>query len=221
LALVLLHFSCTRFTTKGEMPMSVSSLPQVCQPAYCQAIESQQERSGDPLQIVKKTESTTQQDQVNISKGGRLLSNMPPLFNEEIEADGVISLDEMRDFFREKSAAFEEDVRNRLNAIGVDATQTLELTTDSQGKVRVLGDNPDKEKIEAMFADDPELANDFRQVSSTGSFIKACEAHVEFAADYANDPKAAVAKHWHLFSGMQDEYVLRLGEGEPSMVKKA
>jgi hypothetical protein len=218
---VLLHFSGTRFTIKGEMLMSVSSLPQVYQPAYCQAIQSQQERSGDPLQIVEKTESTTQEDQVSISRGGRLLSNMPPLFSEEIEADGVISLDEMRDFFREKSAAFESEVRRRLNAIGVDATQTLDLTTDRKGNVRVEGDNPDKEKIEAMFADDPELANDFREVSSTGSFIKACEEYVEFAADYAKDPKAAVAKHWHLFSGMKDEYVLRLGDGEPSMVKKA
>lgn len=201
--------------------MSVSSLPQAYPSACNQISWPRQERGSDPMQIVEKTESTNQQDQVNISKGGRLLSNMPPLFSEEIEADGVISLDEMRAFFREKSATFESEVRNRLNAIGVDATQTLELTTDKQGKVRVLGDNPDKEKIEAMFADDPELANDFRQISGTGSFIKACEAHVEFASDYANAPKAAVAKHWHLFSGVQDEYVLRLGDGEPSMVKKA
>lgn len=201
--------------------MSVASLPQAYLPAYCPNIQPQTGRNSDLLQIVEKTETASEQDQVSISSGGRLLSNLPPLFSEEIEADGVITVDEMRDFFREKSAAFESEVRRRLNAIGVDATQTLDLTTDSEGKVRVVGDNPDKEKIEAMFADNPELANDFRQVSSTGSFIKACEAHVAFAADYAKDPKAAVAKHWHLFSGLKDEYVLRLGDGEPSMVKKA
>lgn len=201
--------------------MSVQSLPQAYLPAYCQTIKPKQDQGGDGLQIVDKNETQTQKDQVSLSPGGRLLSNMPPLFSEEIEADGVITLDEMRGFFREKSADFQSELRNRLNAMGVDATKTLDLTSDREGKVRVVGDHPDKEKIEAMFAEDPELSNDFRQVSSTGSFIKACEAHVEFAADYAKDPKAAVAKHWHLFSGFKDEYVLRLGEGEPSMVKKA
>jgi hypothetical protein len=146
---------------------------------------------------------------------------LPPLFSEEIEVDGVITLDEMRGFFREKAADFQSEVRNRLNAMGVDATQTLDLSTDRQGNVRVANDHPDKERIEAMFADDPELSNDFRQISATGSLINAAEAHIEFAADYAKDPKAAVAKHWHLFSGFKDEYLLRLSGEDPAMVKKA
>ena len=201
--------------------MSISGLSQTYAAAYCQAIQFQQESSSDPLKIVEENQSQTQEDQVSISSGGRLLSNLPPLFSEEIEADGVISLDEMRNFFQEKAADFQSEVSERLTAMGIDATQTLDLTTDSEGNVVVANDHPDKEKIEAMFADDPELSNDFRQISSTGSLIKACEAHVEFAADYAEDPEAAVAKHWHLFSGLQQEYVLRLGEGEPSLVKKA
>ncbi len=201
--------------------MPVQSLPQAYLPAYCQTVKPKQDQGGDDLQIVDKNETQTQTDQVSLSPAGKLLSKLPPLFSEEIEADGVITLDEMRGFFREKSAAFQSEVRNRLNAAGLDATRTLELTSDREGKVRVAGDHPDKEKIEAMFADDPELSNDFRQISATGSLIKACEAHVEFAADYAKDPKAAVAKHWSLFSGIKDEYVLRLGEGEPAMEKRA
>ena len=201
--------------------MSVSGLPQTYPSAYSQIIQSKQNQDSDPLQIVEKNLSQNQQDEVNISSGGRLLNSLPSLFSEEIEADGAITLDEMRGFFREKAADFQSEVRNRLNAMGIDATQTLDLTTDSEGKVRVANDHPDKDKIEAMFAEDPELAGDFRQVSATGSLIKACEAHVEFAADYAKDPKAAVAKHWHLFSGLKDEYVLRLSGDDPAMVKKA
>ncbi len=201
--------------------MSVTGLPQAYLPSYCQTIQPKQDQDSNPLQIVEKNASPNQEDKASISPGGRLLSKLPSLFGDEASADGVITLDEMRDFFREKAAAFQKEVRNRLNAMGVDATQTLDLTADREGKVRVANDHPDKEKIEAMFADDPELSNDFRQISLTGSLIKAAEAHIEFAADYAKDPKAAVAKHWHLFSGMQDEFILRLGEGEPSMVKKA
>lgn len=201
--------------------MSVSGLPQTYPPAYSQIIQSKQNQDSDPFQIVEKNASQNQQDEVSISSGGRLLNSLPPLFSEEIEADGAITLDEMRDFFREKAADFQSEVRNRLNAMGVDTTRTLDLTTDSEGKVRVANDHPDKEKIEAMFAEDPELAGDFRQVSATGSLIKACEAHIEFAADYAKDPEAAVAKHWHLFSGFKDEYVLRLNGDDPAMVKKA
>ena len=201
--------------------MSVAGLPQTYPPAYSQIIQSKQDQDSDPLQIVKKNASQNQQDEVSISSGGRLLNNLPPLFSEEIEADGAITLDEMRDFFREKTAGFQSEVQNRLNAMGIDATQTLDLTTDSEGKVRVANDHPDKEKIEAMFAEDSELAGDFRQISATGSLIKACEAHIEFAADYAKDPKAAVTKHWHLFSGFKEEYVLRLNGDDPAMVKRA
>ena len=86
--------------------MSVPGLPQTYPPAYSQIIQSKQNQDVDPLQIVEKSASQTQQDEVSISSGGRLLNSLPSLFSEEIDADGVITLDEMRGFFREKLPIF-------------------------------------------------------------------------------------------------------------------
>jgi hypothetical protein len=201
--------------------MSVQSLPSAYLPATSQLTQPLQSRSSDDPQIAQQNVSASQEDKVSLSAGGRLLSQLPPLFSEEIEADGVITLDELRSFFQEKTAAFQSELRDSLNAAGIDPTKTLELTTDSSGNVRVANDHPDKEKIEALFAEDPERAGDFRQISATGSLLKAAEEYAEFAADYAEDPQAAVAKHWELFSRIKDEYVLRLSGEEASWVKRS
>jgi hypothetical protein len=49
--------------------MSVSGLPQAYHPMRNPIVQPQQEREGDPLQIIKKNESTKQEDQVSISTG--------------------------------------------------------------------------------------------------------------------------------------------------------
>lgn len=183
--------------------MSLASVTAAAAAVYNSDITTARDKSGQASDNTGNSTSAGQSDQVSLSSAGRLLSQMPPLFSEEIEADGCISIDEMRQFFQEKSAQFQAEVNNRLLAAGVGITQPLDLTTDASGNVKVVGDHPQKDQIEAMFADDPELANQFRQISATGSLIKACEAHSEFAADYAVDPKAAVAKHAHLFSALK------------------
>jgi hypothetical protein len=176
--------------------------------------------SGQVVANTPNNSSDNESDQVTISPAGKMLTALPALFSEEIEADGRITLDEMRQFFQEKSADFQKEVNLRLTSMGVDTSQPLDLNTDANGRVKVVGDHPDKDKIEAMFADDPELSNQFRQISSTGSFIKACEDYVEFAADYAQDPKAAVAKHAHMFSALKPHYMVRLDQDGISMVKE-
>lgn len=201
--------------------MNIASLPAAYMSASCQPVPAARNRPGDSTEIIEETTAGSQEDTVSLSSGGRLLSQLPPLFSSEIEADGVITLDEMREFFQEKAAALGKEVRGRLTALGISADEPLDLSVDREGKVRVAGEHPQKDEIEALFAEDPELANDFRQVSSTGSFIKACEAHLEFAADYAQDPQAAVAKHWHLFSSLQSDYALRLAGEDISLVEAA
>ncbi|MNT39376.1 hypothetical protein D3C72_1756170 [compost metagenome] len=68
------------------------------------------------------------------------------------------------------------------------------------GRVVVVGDHPQKARIEQIFADDDQLSNAFRKASSLAHLVAASEAAMPFHAAYAVDPKAAVAQYAHLFN---------------------
>ncbi len=53
----------------------------------------------------------------------------------------------------------------KFDELGIDASQTITLGRDSQGKVTVQGDHPDKDKIEQLFADEPVLAKAFNALA--------------------------------------------------------
>jgi hypothetical protein len=53
-----------------------------------------------------------------------------------------------------------------LKTAGVDTTQKIRLQTDSQGGVKVEAGQADREKIEKVFAEHPELAAQLQSVAS-------------------------------------------------------
>lgn len=116
-----------------------------------------------------------------------------------------VSLDDFKGGLQRSTAKLTDDVNTLFLENGVSLSPPVELTTDGEGAVRVKGDHPDKEKIEQLFEDNPDLANDFRGVSALSSFVKAAEEHLEFAREYEKDPYAAVAKYSHLFDGLRKE----------------
>lgn len=107
--------------------------------------------------------------------------------------------------FQARSAAFQGDLYNRFRAIGVDTTHAIELTTDFAGQVRVAHDHPHKDKIEALFADNADLSNEFRRLSATASLKQAFEDHLDFAKAYSKDPAAAITQFGNLFSSETSE----------------
>lgn len=56
-------------------------------------------------------------------------------------------------------AAFEQQLAERLDILGVDPDIPLKLTTDYAGRVVVEGNHPNKQQIEKMFENDPDLRN--------------------------------------------------------------
>lgn len=55
---------------------------------------------------------------------------------------------------------------------GIDVSQPITLTRDSDGNVTVVGDNPDKDAIEQIFADSPALAEAFNTLADNSSLAK-------------------------------------------------
>ena len=63
----------------------------------------------------------------------------------------------------------------------------------------VGGNHPDKEKIEAILAEDSPLSRSIRSINTAMELVQAGERHREFAAAYEADPVAAVTNFRHLF----------------------
>ncbi len=70
--------------------------------------------------------------------------------------------------YRDKlQAEFTDDVRLGLLAAGVDKDVEFRVAPGVDGRgIRVITDHPDKEKIEAFFKENPELAQTFEQIQS-------------------------------------------------------
>jgi hypothetical protein len=162
-------------------------------------------------------ENCSKQDTVEISQQGASLAermcNIETLLGVSPREDGCIHLEDLQAWFRENSAALGSEINSLLFAHGVDTSQPIDLTTDYNGQIRVANDHSDKEKIEKILAENPEIRNKYAKVSSMGSFIKAAEQHVEFAKEYARNPQAVVEKYAHLFSSIKSAFTLRLEDG--------
>lgn len=123
---------------------------------------------------------------------------LPPLF--KYADDGIITGDEMRMELNDAKA----DYRRRLSAAiadqGIDTSVPVKLQSDREGRIRVVGDHPDKARIEQLFVDDPALRNAYQRMASIAHMLSTVEETVAFQAAYARDPKAAVAQYSHLFN---------------------
>jgi hypothetical protein len=119
-----------------------------------------------------------------------------------------------------RTEQLEEQFAARLDALfaahGIDTSVPIELRADTFGRIRVMGDHPDAEKIEAFFADSFELQQTFVRISSAQSLLRAAEQHQAFAAAYAEDPQGAVTRFAHLFNATTPEpdFRLTLAAGE-------
>lgn len=118
-----------------------------------------------------------------------------------------IHLEDMRSHAQERLADLGREVRDRVDAAGLDASQPIRIQIGVDGRVVVAGDHPDREAIEKLLNADPELANQLRQIAAAFDMLRAADEHQEFAAAYAQDPARAVAQFSHLFDGGEHDPV--------------
>jgi len=74
----------------------------------------------------------------------------------------------------------------------------------SDGVIEVLGDHPQRVAIEAVFAGDPQLSSDFRQLVSINQLLQAADENRGFADAYEENPLLAVSEYQQLFQGRQE-----------------
>ncbi|WP_421903245.1 hypothetical protein [Maridesulfovibrio sp.] len=161
-------------------------------------------------------------DKVTISDSAKTLASIGSFFSDmniPYTPGQSISLDDLKTGLETSTKKFQDDVNVLFLQNDISTDPPVELTTDHSGNVRVKGDHPQKEKIEQLFQDNPDLANDFRGISGLNSLVEAGEEYLGFAKAYEKNPYEAVAKYSHIFNGMNVEQFSMLIGGDASVAK--
>ncbi len=98
-----------------------------------------------------------------------------------------------RESLAQDTADFAAEVRKKFHDAGIRVPPDPVLTNDSQGYVRVANDHPDKDRIEQLFKDTPELQQRYAKISAESSLLRAAEHFSLYAAEYErlkNNPAA-------------------------------
>ena len=75
----------------------------------------------------------------------------------------------------EQVSRFQQQLVRLFAEQGIDVENGVQLQLDSLGKVRVVGDHPQKAEIESLFVQHPDLADSFRGLSARATLLKAIE----------------------------------------------
>ena len=106
---------------------------------------------------------------------------------------------DMRRDYDQKLAGLESRLQVEFAKAGIETSPPFQLQTDTEGKVRVAGDHPQKAQIEQLFADNPDLRDDFAEVNAKADFLRAADEAMAFQRAYAEDPEGAVKRFSYLF----------------------
>lgn len=91
---------------------------------------------------------------------GSLLSSMG------LGASDKVSFQDLLDCREDLRQQFETTVKKGLRDKGVDENVTFQVVSDGNGGVKIITDSQDKAKIEAYFAENPKLVEQFNQIEA-------------------------------------------------------
>jgi hypothetical protein len=88
-------------------------------------------------------------------------------------------------------AEFQRQLQRVLADAGLTTSLRFQLQSDGQGGIRVIGEHPDRLRLEQAINDDPQLRAAFHAVSATHALIAAAERYRQSAEQSWNDPISA------------------------------
>jgi len=102
--------------------------------------------------------------------------------------------------FQAKLTQFRDQLGSIFSSAGISGLNGLDLTTDADGKVVVANDNPNKDRIEALFEAHPGLQLAFQRLSAQASLTRTALDKFPLGG-YLLDPQGAVTSYGQLLSG--------------------
>jgi len=119
------------------------------------------------------------------------------------QAEGANSLHELAPlhlFNQGDVDAYDKLLTSKLAELGIDTSEAISFQIDSEGKVRVKGDHPQKEAIEKMFSEDMDLRNGMVQTQTFYLFKEMYQLHQQWAEKIEAGVNEEIAGTWLLSS---------------------
>lgn len=166
-----------------------------------------------------RVEISAQGKRMAESTGNTDLSKMLDSFMDGAGKDGFITLDEILAFgekYREKA---NQVLAETCKALGIPSDTKITVSSDDKGNIKVNADLPESriKELEQALNNHPDFQQHYAKAASAFSLYKAGQQHLEFAAAYEKNPKAAVAG----FSGKNSsDFILEYLNTNSKMVQK-
>lgn len=119
------------------------------------------------------------------------------------ESDAAHSLQDLAPlhlFNQSDVDAYDKLLTSKLAELGIDTSEAISFQIDSEGKVRVQGDHPQKEAIEKMFSEDMDLRNGMVQTQTFYLFKEMYQLHQQWAEKIEAGVNEEIAGTWLLSS---------------------
>ncbi|NMC48912.1 MAG: hypothetical protein GYA47_05705 [Desulfovibrio sp.] len=111
--------------------------------------------------------SSAESDLVTLSENGFSLSGL---------SGSLVADKSVLDSLEEQTSAIEEQflsaLSEKLEEAGVDTETAITLTRNADGTIEVANDHPDKETIEALFEEEPVLAQAFNAIADQSELAR-------------------------------------------------
>lgn len=144
--------------------------------------------------------SDASMDSVSFSPAAQLSQLLGVEFRFPSVGTEEVRLTDIRASYQRTLATFEERFTDALRRAGIAQDPPITVTTDPQGRIRVQGENANKDVVEEILRDDEKLSNDVRYLSAIGSFLRAADANQEFIERWDDNPIAAIEEFFPEFS---------------------
>lgn len=76
---------------------------------------------------------------------------------------------------------------------GIDVAKPMKIRADRTGALKVVSNHPQKQEIEKLLAENPDLNNPYNAMSGLANLLRMGDLHEEFDRIYAEHPERATA----------------------------
>lgn len=142
-----------------------------------------------------------QRDDLSISDQALQAVQNSGLFGAAMNNQGQVDMTSFRRVQEDRTSDFNAKLSTYFAKAKIDGSKPAKLELGEDGRVHVMGSHPDKAKIEAMFAANPELTDDFAKIAGGAKALKEVELGDAVTVEYlrGNTKEGAMERFKPLF----------------------
>lgn len=93
-----------------------------------------------------------------------------------VGANDRVTFNQIQAYKTEMEKKYADAIASGLESLGVDKNVSFRLALDDNGKIQVVSDAPDRNTIQKLFDDNPELTNQYKQIQALADLDAARKA---------------------------------------------